>query len=56
MAQNIKGRKWHSLDLKLVMQLFLKDITEVSFINFVHKCIRKNDARVFHHITHRMNI
>ena len=46
----------HSVDLKLVMQLFLKDIIEVGSINVVRKYIHKKDTAVFHHIIHRSNI
>ena len=49
-------QRWHSVELKLVMQGFLKDIIEVGSINFVHKCIHKEDAAAFHHIIHRRNI
>ena len=39
------------MDLKLVMQLFLKDIIEIGSINF-----HKKYAVEIHHITHRRNI
>ena len=35
---------------------FLKYIIQDGSINVVYKCILKKDARVFHHIVHRLNV